>query len=162
MSWNRSARMKFIFVASFYGQQNFKHCNTFCFACSLTLVKLQPSVCREQNGGQSRLWVLFLSRGDSEELTWQSLDLTALELGQHLLSSSVMIVFLSMTFKFTTSWLSNTEANMTEANCFHTIFHLYSSTLNCKQLSRSEFAIGWSDRGPPSDSDNIFQMFPCQ
>ena len=30
-------RMKFIFVASFYGQQNFKHCNTFCFACSLTL-----------------------------------------------------------------------------------------------------------------------------
>ena len=26
-------------------------------------------------GGQSRLWALFLSRGDSEELTWQSLDL---------------------------------------------------------------------------------------
>ena len=70
-------RMKFIFVASFYGQQNFKLCNTFCFACSLTLVRLQPSVCREQNGGQSRLWVLFLSRGDSEELTWQSLDLTS-------------------------------------------------------------------------------------
>ena len=33
--------------------------------------------CGELNGGQSRLWVLFLSWGDSEELTWQSLDPTA-------------------------------------------------------------------------------------
>ena len=45
----------------------------FCFAPPCTC----KAFCGELNGGQSRLWVLFLSWGDSEELTWQSLDPTA-------------------------------------------------------------------------------------
>ena len=45
----------------------------FCFAPPCTC----KAFCGELIGGQSRLWVLFLSWGDSEELTWQSLDPTA-------------------------------------------------------------------------------------
>ena len=64
----------------FYCQpaQRANNCNTFCFASSETCKASTFSSVYGTKWGSIKivLWVLFLSRGDSEELTWQSLDLT--------------------------------------------------------------------------------------